>query len=825
MKLTHQNINLPPKESIRKDIGMTRTSTSRFNEFLSPDLKNNIKERPFKNNSHDLAFGGLFFSPILNADKSIRYFNPQEIIEVTGKYLGENTRDLFEHIVKMENSGLKSKMFSYDSGQVSFRKKNFLHLVYDGMLYPLKQLPGEILNGIVDLARKFGPFKSWANKTYDAPFFKKIRQGSKTEAKINALRGTFEFVDNLKSKADIEIKKALAEGRKEDAEKIRQKFEKDISDSTFIQSLKMFDPKTGNYDTKHERSLTRIVSGAIPAFFLANDAYNLSRMCDDNPKEASKEKKIRLRQEASRVGLSAYITLVTLGAVQKFVNNSKLGIMLLTGTTVLFTEMISRIINGKSIVKLTPEQAKAINAKNAAKNGGSATNKVQENKNEQEASKTSSQSGVSDEKAKSSKKEQAPLLSFKSLSKGILLVIAGGYGFKLLAKIPVVNKSLSSLASPFKALYRNLTVNTESKMSRAKFNEVVQKLRSVSSDKVSSDENPSQFGVLADKFEEVAALANTKHALLTMSGKLRDDFAAEVQKIQGLPKKPSINQIIEAIEKGVNSENTVFYNAFRKRKEALDKQGVFFGEQSKGAKIAVDFVIAPFKFIFNTIKLPYTLVDKFFSLFKKKQSSSPDIVRAKITALSQGLESIAKETKLSDAKFKDFMNDNMAKSFNPENMSNISNSELANLAKTSATAATIWFLMADNHNMVMLKSNGEDKAGANQKFKERFVQEGSRLFYQTLLIDLFNSTFRRQYNASLWGSSWVTATCTLLGEYLTRKSVGMPVLPHTRDELIEIDKRKENTKGPMKAYYNFMTRLTGKKSLSEQHKLKQEKAK
>jgi hypothetical protein len=146
-------------------------------------------------------------------------------------------------------------------------------------------------------------------------------------------------------------------------------------------------------------------------------------------------------------------------------------------------------------------------------------------------------------------------------------------------------------------------------------------------------------------------------------------------------------------------------------------------------------------------------------------------------------------------------------------MSNISNSELSNLAKTAASIATIWFLMTDNYNMVMLKSNGNDVEGAKTKFTERFVQEGSRLFYQTLLIDLFNSTFRSQYNKSLLGMSWITLTNTTLGEWLTRKSVGVPIGTHSRDELIKLEAEQENAKGFEKSYYNFMKRLTGKRSI------------
>ena len=157
--------------------------------------------------------------------------------------------------------------------------------------------------------------------------------------------------------------------------------------------------------------------------------------------------------------------------------------------------------------------------------------------------------------------------------------------------------------------------------------------------------------------------------------------------------------------------------------------------------------------------------------------------------------------------------DNTLKAFNVNSSSNVSNAELSNLAKTAASAATIWFLMTDNYNMVMLKSNGNDVEGAETKFKERFVQEGSRLFYQTLLIDLFNKTFQKQYNGSLMGMSWITLTNTTIGEFLTRKSIGVPIGMHTRDELLAMEEKQNNATGFEKDYYQFMKRLTGKRSI------------
>ena len=59
----------------------------------------------------------------------------------------------------------------------------------------------------------------------------------------------------------------------------------------------------------------------------------------------------------------------------------------------------------------------------------------------------------------------------------------------------------------------------------------------------------------------------------------------------------------------------------------------------------------------------------------------------------------------------------------------------------------------------------------------------------------------------------LTLVDTTLGEMLTRSSVGIPIKTHTRNELIDIETKQNNSKGFTKKYYNFMQRLTGKRSI------------
>lgn len=756
-------------------------------EFMSLKF-NSYNERPLKSNPKDSSFKGLSFNgtnkPAKKEDKMTPVLATLGVLAATGlilrtapayKKAGEYSVNEFFNFIKdksgvdktiienlfnhVKDSKYAKKMVQIDGDKIIFQKKTIPQLIWDGLVYPFKILPADIANGVVGLFGKIKPLKGWAHRTLNRPFFKNTRQRSKVDAQVNSLRGLFEIADKLKSKSND-----------------------DIASEMFRQSIKMFDSKTGNYDTKHERSLNRLVSGLPPAIFLANDAYNLSRMMDDDPKAAKKEQKARFRQETARIGFNAYITLITLGALQKYINNSALGIFMMTGATTLVTEAFSRLINGKHITRLTPEEARAENIKNDAEEAKikpQTTFKASDKKDEKE-------------------KQQKPLLSFDTVMKASAFVIAGGFGIKALRRIPEIEKQWKAFSGFFKNQYKQMTEIADYTVSAKELDQITKVL----------EENG--FKDLAEKYRAVAKISQ-------------------------------------------------------------DGEKISLGSKDKKIKPLVNFVIAPFKFAWNTVTLPYNLTMKVVNAFVRKpkqlslaindnrtldniiknyqlekglsKDETENLIKfadkvksgkigkdikltdiqkgllnriSDVSSLAKSIENIGKEAKrknFSPERFKSYVNDSILKAFNVDTMSNVSNSELSNLAKTAAAIATIWFLMTDNYNMVMLKSNGNDVDGAKTKFTERFVQEGSRLFYQTLLIDLFNSTFRSQYNKSLFGMSWITLTNTTLGEWLTRASVGVPVGTHTRESLLEIEQKQENATGLKKTYFNFMKRLTGKRSI------------
>ena len=190
------------------------------------------------------------------------------------------------------------------------------------------------------------------------------------------------------------------------------------------------------------------------------------------------------------------------------------------------------------------------------------------------------------------------------------------------------------------------------------------------------------------------------------------------------------------------------------------------------------------------------------------------------TAVKSGKsqDEISKLTKnLEDQKQKllKYVNTSVEKSFNGITQSSNKNPDLALMSKLASSTVTSAFLVADNYNMVMIKSNGDDPEEAKEKANERIIQRLSGLFYQALFINWFNATFRSTYNSSLTGMTSVVIPNTLTTEILMRKSIGMPVGRMTMDELNEMDRENENRTGLAGKYFEFMRLLTGKKPLKD----------
>ncbi len=937
---------------------------------------NNFKETPLERASNDISFKGVLSSDKLNKiyDKVFytrtKEYNYLETIKSVRKYFKKSGNSLLREY--RSNAAIRENVVNDPIKRtLLFKEKNPIKLTLEGIVYPFLKLPLHIIDGVAEFLRKRQIISPNAGKN-KSTIYGKFRAKLDDDEKFNSLVGV---VKNFNK-------------HKFDREKVRDA-------EIFRDGLKMFDPKSGNYNAVHERALTRIVTGFIPAVFLAKDAYNLSRICDDNATAAEKEKKVRFNQETKRVVGNAYLQLITLGALAKFVNASKTAYVAVTILTTLATETYSRLSNGKKIHFISKDEAKEINKKAREKNGKNSANvKINSDNKTADFAPAASKEKISNPAFKESKvfkdfsmatkisfraneknspktdnkddKEMKPLLSLNSVLTWILGTIALGYairgskaGIQKLIKNPKYNNS--SLVKNMKSIDEKIAKGKKNiikflKLEKVSGNTIFEKFYN----KITTKENVidtkrfielsdnlkeydknfgDKFGLIVRKFQkgemlksfalELAAdiekieaktldqqvkLKNyAKEFKIAAQGKLSkereaimirrnfNDFYKKLcqngetkmaDEIKGLlfnqngdligSNYSAISKLLKKSAKArpksdlaefvhafdgvfkvdVQTENYRLYNKFMADMKKNDQwkivekyqsqmlqsiagETVTLGRTNKFIiKEAVDFVIQPFKFIWSTVTFPYKLMKKFekaakptplpkwkpeietvANSFKKLEKTYKNtenyvnfwnkkaIKHNQKVAAGSGKEII--EIKDAKEEFAKIMNKTISKAFNTVTMSSVSNSDLSELAKYSTTAATAWFLIADNHNMVMLKSDGENKKDASLKGKERAVQETSRLFYNQLWINLFNSTFRNVYNGSLFGAEAVNTASTILGEYTNRKAIGVPVSEMSRDEILKQDYENLHSKGAKGKFFRFMSRLTGKRALTQ----------
>ena len=894
--------------------------------------KNVLNKTPLERKSENPSFKGVFSMYKPGKIKINLKTAQNAIAEAIGSSEKLHLESLLsdewisQHIIRTTNPQTGEKF-------VQFREETPLKLILSGLKFPFTEMPANVAEWSIRQLQKIKPLKKSAflNGILETKFIKNNRIKSERKANLHELQGLLETTHKYRY----------------DSPELRKL-------SLFVNQAKMYSPKTGNYNSVHERSLNRIVSGYIPAFFLANDAYNLSSLCDNAPKSAKKEKNIRFNQEIKRVTLNAYIQLITLGALQKYIQKSKGWIVGTLAGTVLFTEMFSRLSSGKNIMFISSEKAKEQNKKHQKelekKAIADSAEKVKDTPKNSSAQKTETHKEIESQvmsmlqkpsfknaasipinnhKTETFKsfeqsmglsndafsikpavahhpamkdKELKPLLSLNTVLAASAVIITAGYSLRHIGKMKIKNpkpdfKLYEDYLKPIKAAYERIyTKLTEKefkipvsefdrlaeKLTNNGFAELAQTYRTVANDytKYTSINNliedvkrqgraKTKLGKLLVQYGyENEMRAITKYDKYRIYRERFDSFIENVKPVIGEPQAEELKQMfykgngmVDGFEnkedllklytelaKYVKSHCSEFsrmfdnifkindaehYEAriktlFSRIATAHPELGQITGdfvENINNPKIfllcnkdrylikqGVDFIKEPFIFMWNTLKFPYYVTRLIGKMFEPQKLPKYD---SGINSLTNCVSKLMPKLDAPDEEFKHEFAKKLKTSFNSLSMSGVSNAELSNLTRFTSKVATIWFLIADNYNMVMLKSNGDDKPTAKLKAKERFVQEISRIFYATMFIDLFNSTFRKAYNNSLLGMSAVTAACTVAGEYTARAAIGMPVTEQTQAQILEKELAHYEDTGIKGKFFRFMSRLTGKKVLTQ----------
>ena len=898
------------KERISHKHKMQVTAQKSLNyNFRKPFLEREAKEVSFKG-GFSLAAIKKVFSPYVK-----KTYKLTENLNILEKNIGKAPIKLNEESKDWTEMG---PYLNRGADSIEITEKNWPTLLWEGITYPVRELPFHL--------------GKWAKNLFGIKV-----QSSNPNGVVGYIKRKYNTLDNT------DIVNSFS-GYMETANKYKYDSKEVQSAGLFTQAMKMFNPKTGNYNGVHERALTRVVTGFIPAFFLANDAYNLSRLCDDDEQAAKKEKKLRFNQEIKRVMSNAYLQLITLGALSKYVNKNIATFVGVTAITVFITEAYSRLSNGKKIHFISKEEAIELNKKEAAKNKNKTENKDIETKPEIKAEQIQSSDTKSNLAFKGSNvfkafgiaadiptdvnysitlnntKEMKPLLTVSTLAKWFVGTMILGIALKKAQGIKIaenikIKDLLSVISQKYDNLYNKIT-QKEFKIHKDEFKKIIDKLKKYDEvigtkieelalrkqkvDTIKKDATQitnilKEVGLNEEStfFENLYNLKlNKKFKDISLYNKAKEYFeqhnkpiilenlnelfdlmknngfttqANELKNIildeQGAVNTKQYTKAYKYVKANAKDFLATFENRFKvdteaeilkkfntameelrkhspeKAEELLKKvtdsteaEFISLGKKNiKGVREAADFITEPFKFIWGTITLPYKHVAKYIYQMAKGEKVLPkwdkefDAAANLLTRLRQKQLFSRNNTPMierSEEEFAKYMNKQINKAYNTSTMSSLSNSDLSAMAKNTSTAATIWFLMADNHNMVMLKSNGNNKKDAQLKAKERLVQETSRNFYNVMFINLFNNTFRTLFNTSLFGAQTVNTASTLIGEYVNRVAIGVPVGEHSRDEIINKDNEHLNDKTIKGDFFRFMSRLTGKKTLTQREQSK-----
>lgn len=429
-----------------------------FNSSTSaiPSFKNNnFNSEPLNRNSNELSFKGSLH---------VKYYNEIKVTDAVKKFgevFGESSKKFLDEKIqnasKIEGSGLK---WDKDKDILSFNQKSMGRKILDILLYPIVKMPLDIANAVLKGLKKVFKNSKTIDKMLENPALKKRREIKKSASDVAAIEHYFEMLSKktkkkLDPKTDKEIEVEFTD--------------KDKDKDLFKSAHARFKPLLSNYDTTTERTLTRIITGMIPAFYLANDAYNLSMYMKNNKDDAEKDKKRRFNQETIRIGITAAFTFATMSIFAKKTNESQKFATALSAGVVLVSETVGRMISGTPVLPVGEKQAKRYS-------------KIQDKmytdkKKKEDDEKTESSDTFKGFEGKAQPKEykkppEKGNLTLKNVLKWMGILAVAGLGVDKASNFKPIKEFLGKQNKKYKALSEKEFI-----VSREEFNKLTDKLK------------------------------------------------------------------------------------------------------------------------------------------------------------------------------------------------------------------------------------------------------------------------------------------------------------------------------------------------------------
>lgn len=451
IKDTSNTLSVPVTKPLAQ-IPPSQSLSSQSLSFKSElPLKKYIEERPLKTNSKNLSFKGLS----LDVSPKILKEGLDHLGKNFGKEASNNFRAKINQALSVKSLGLKG---SIETG-ITHTEQKIGQRILDVLIYPVKELPFDIVNSVFGFLKKVPIVKDFKliDTILELKPFKDKRIVNEGLSTISSMKTYFDPKDGWKN--------VLADGHGR------------------------FNPLKANYSTTAERSLTRFVTGALPAFFLANDAYNLSIYMNNNKDLAKKEKKKRFNQEIARILVTAGATFGVLKLFSKSSNSTPWVSAALINIVTFGSEFFGRMIVGTPVMPLSKAKAKEYAIKQGkAKDNNKKSSTFNFSSNLIENAKNQKFSGTSKEKEKPSIPKKGSL-TFANVMKALGAMAVFGYGVNKAKQFKCIQEDMATVTN----WYSKKLFKEDYTMPRKNFVKLMDKLKE------------NGFDALAEKYEKIVA--------------------------------------------------------------------------------------------------------------------------------------------------------------------------------------------------------------------------------------------------------------------------------------------------------------------------------
>lgn len=587
---------------------------------------------------------------------------------------------------------------------------------------------------------------------------------------------------------------------------------------------KVVDPNKGKYSSTSLMLGNRFISGVVYSYFLGTDAYNTTMRYSDDSHEASNQRKSRVAQEFSRIGLNMYIQNLLFGTFETAVNRSLPTAMFVSGSTVAFSEILGRKLVGKPIMPSDKDTLDRLEKEMSEKKGVlPAIGRLLTNVKKKENAKTS------DEKS-----DKAPKTTYEKTKPNEKVFNSFSAKEKIAADQPLKLHNSAVNTPSFKGYY-----SVEKLFDKNKLSTIIKAVEQADSktakalkEAVMKSVNKSNFFEKMnikkpETFEELINMSNLKEVPVgtkkTVWGLWTSSILVPVKFVKNL---------VVSIGKGSKK----LFNAILGRKD--NDAAVQLEKLAKSLDLADVTKYEKFKDFYKKrlqleawAKSTLSSEEKELRIYKEFCSiagkDKEDIEGAKNILLWLDKHIQKENIKINedgtlDAKVaervKNLLIESVTKADGSKHVEYDGNT-FSQININLARAITTLFLVTDAYNLTMQYS-GDNKKDANKSAKNRAAQEISRIGVSAYILAFVHNLLSKLCNSSLAGAFTLTALTSSINDSVSRKVVGVPLRAKDQKQLQEIDKENAKSKSPIKKALAYSI---GKKSAMPQQNLKNEK--